>query len=148
MLSSNLIKNIFSLLVIVLVVFLSFRYVTRPLEDTGVTPGIEVTSSDTNADTENLANVFAALLEKLSTVDFQKGNPIFNNPIFQNGLISFSRDLPEIDRVRVNPFAPIEGNPSLYIRYNAPAPDPLTFATTSSAFPGMATGTKATTTKK
>lgn len=149
MLNSNLIKNIFSLLAVVLIVFLSFRYVTRPIEDTGVTPGIEVTSADStesSGETENLANVFAALLEKLATVDFQKGNPIFDNPIFQNGLISFSRQLPEIEKTRANPFAPIEGNPSLYIRYRVEPP--VTFGTSSNAFPGAATGTGATSTRR
>lgn len=151
MLNSNLVKNILSLLVIVAVLYLSFRYVTRPLSEVDPVSGIAVSSSDTvtsSADTENLANVFADLLEKLATVDFQKGNPIFNNPIFQNGLVSFSRELPEIDRARVNPFAPIEGNPALYIRYASPAIVPLTFSTSSSAFPGSATGTKATTTAR
>ena len=152
MLNSNLVKNILSLLVIAGVIYLSFRYVTRPFSELDPVTGIAVSSSDTvtsSADTENLANVFADLLEKLATVDFQKGNPIFNNPIFQNGLVSFSRELPEIDKARVNPFAPIEGNPALYIRYSSPAPTPLTFSTSSSAFPvGISSTTKATTTKK
>lgn len=153
MLNSNLVKNIFFLLVIVAVVYLSFRYATRPFEDVNVTSGVTVSSSDgvTSSDeAENLANVFSNLLEKLATVDFQQGNPIFNNPIFQNGLISFSRELPEIDRVRVNPFAPIEGNPSLYIRYPSPEPTPLTFSTSTAALPGAGTttGTKATTTRR
>jgi len=148
MLNSSLIKSVSSLLVIMGVIYLSYSYVTRPLVEVDTTSSIEVTSSDTDissSTTQNLANVFTVLLEKLSAVDFQGSNPIFNNPIFQNGLVSFSRDLPDIEKMRANPFAPIEGNPTLYIHYNSPAVTSLTFSTTSSAFPG---NTAATTTKK
>lgn len=151
MFTSNLVKNILSLLVIVAVVYLSFSYVTRPLDNSGVPTGIEVTSTDplnSSNDPENLANVFADLLKKLATVDFQKGNPIFNNPVFQNGLISFSRELPEIDKERANPFAPLEGNPALYIRYPEPKTSTLKTSTTSADISQMATGTKATTTNR
>jgi hypothetical protein len=148
MFNSKLVKNILSLLVIVGVVYLSYRYVTRPLVATDTTPSIAVSSTDatTVASTENLANVFAGLLEKLSSVDFQQGSSIFNNPVFQNGLVSFSRSLPNIDQTRNNPFAPVEGNPALYISYPTPPLVPLTFSTSTTVLPVGTT--TATTTKK
>lgn len=136
MLGSNLIKNILSLVVIAVVVFLSYRYVTRPLEAVDATPGIAITTEDSaETESDNLADVFSNLLEKLATVDFQGDNTIFKNPVFQNGLVSFSRELPSIDKARANPFAPVEGNPVLYIHYPSPAPTSLTFATSSNVLP-------------
>ncbi len=146
MLGSNLIKNVLSLVVIIAIVYLSFNYVTRPLDNSADATNISVTSSATASSTGNLANIFAVLLDKLSTVDFQKGNQIFDNPIFQNGLISFSRELPIIDKTRPNPFAPIDGNPVLYVHYLTPAIVPLSFSTSSRILP-IAT-TTATTSKK
>src|SRR5680860_1312716 len=141
MFTSNLVKNILSGLLLVGVVFLSYRYVTRPLTDPNLEMGIEVVSGEESSldtsNTTNIANVFSNLLDKLATVDFQKGNTIFDNPIFQNGLIGFSRQLPEIDITRSNPFAPIEGNPALYIRYAPPAVIPPVSSTTAKILPGQ-----------
>lgn len=120
MFTSKLIKNILSLVFIAAVIFLGFRYVTRPPAET-LDQSSEIGVSSTSVDDPaNMADVFSELLDKLAKVDFQKDRPIFNDPVFKNGLVSFSRELPLIDRVRINPFAPIEGNPASYIRY-APA---------------------------
>jgi len=147
MLNSNLFKNILSLLVIIVVVFLAFRYVTRaPDVPADGTSNIGVSSSEATT-SSNPADEFSRLLDRLSTVDFQQGNPIFNNPVFKNGLVSYSRELPIIDRSRSNPFAPIEGNPSLYIRYAAPVPASLSTTTNSLIFP-IATSTATTSIKK
>jgi len=143
---SSFLKNIIAVLAIVLLVYLGFWYITRQ-PDTSQVASVSVTSG--NSTSSNPADEFASLLDQLSSVDFQQGAgqvAIFDNPIFKDGLVSFRRDLPSIDRSRVNPFAPLEGNPSIYTHYTSPLPASLTptvFPTSTSA-----TGTKATTTKK
>ena len=142
---STLVKNIIFFLVVVGVVLGGYWFVTRTPEvvedESGVTAVVATTG-------DNPADEFSALLEKLSGVDFQGSNPIFREPVFRNGLASYRRDLPEIDRVRSNPFAPIEGNPASYTHYRAPVSAIKPAATaTLSAFPTAST-TKATTTKK
>lgn len=142
MLNSNLVKNILSLIILAAIVFFAWRYVTRPpSEEVNATANVvSATAADGTASSTNPADEFSALLDKLADVNFQGSNPIFTNPIFQNGLVSFSRELPSIERTRTNPFAPIEGNPSLYIRYN-------TSVATTSLKTQVSTSTKSTSTK-
>jgi len=142
---SNLLKNIILFLALIVLVYLGFWYLTR---EPYVVDSVSVEVTSGRATSSNPADEFAALLDQLSSVDFQQGAgqiPIFNNPIFRDGLVSFRRDLPSIDRVRANPFAPLEGNPASYTHYASPLPASLT----PTIFPtSTATGTKATTTKK
>lgn len=116
---SSLVKSIITFVAIVLVAYLGFLYVTRnvstPAADSTDTAHVSVvTSTSTNSETDE----FAVLLEDLSVVDFQGNSSIFTNEIFQAGLTSFRRDLPTIDRDRVNPFAPLDGTAATYIHYN------------------------------
>lgn len=134
---SSLLKNLISLAVIIGIVLAAFWYITRPVEDAGTQSRIGVSANFTDTTDNNPANEFAALLNQLSSVNFQGGNPIFNDPVFRFGLVSFRRTLPMIDQSRANPFAPIEGNPSSYIHYLPPPTTIIasTTATSTAAFP-------------
>lgn len=144
----NIVKNIAFLIAIVAVCLFGLWYVTRAPIIPADTNHIGVTTG--TASSSNPADVFAALLDQLSGVDFQRGTTIFANPVFRTGLMSFRRELPSIDRARANPFAPLEGAPGSYIHYVSPLPASLTpTATTSSAFPTATTSSvKATTSKR
>lgn len=154
---STLIKNLVSLIVIAAVLFFGGWYVTRsaPAADEGESR-IGVSSSMASS-SNNLADEFAALLKQLDGVDFQGSSNIFNNQIFKDGLLSFRRDLPQIDKSRTNPFAPVEGNPASYVHYLSPLPASLrpsasSTASTTAGFPsgarGTSTGVKATGTRR
>lgn len=140
---NSLTKNILSLAVLAGIVLLAFWYVSRAPE-AGLA---HIDVADGTATSSNPADQFASLLADLSVVNFQGDNSIFSNPIFQTGLLSFRRDLPQIDRARTNPFAPLEGNTAGYIHYLAPLPKSLEASTTT--FPAATTtGTKSTSTTK
>jgi hypothetical protein len=112
-------KNLISLILIAAVAYIGFWYLTRP-DATGFA---HVTVSD--AASSSPASEFAALLSDLKAVDFQGANSVFTDPAFR-ALTSFRRELPLIDRVRANPFAPVDGNSAAYIHYGSPVPTSLT----------------------
>ncbi|MCX6712593.1 MAG: hypothetical protein NTY66_00080 [Candidatus Vogelbacteria bacterium] len=147
---SWLLKNVLLLLLLVFLSLGGFWYLTRTPEQ-----GLDhISVGSGSATSSNPADEFASLLSSLKTVDFQKNadpktRVIFDDPIFKFGLISFRRDLPEIDRSRPNPFAPLEGNPASYVHYGSAARNIFQVATTTlNTAPSVATSSKATTTKK
>ncbi len=144
--SSKLIPNLVALLLIILIGYFGWWYLTRPQApvETGL-PSITVQGADgTASSTENPADTFARLLHDLQGVTFQQDEPgrnIFTNPTFRAALEDYSLPLPIIDTARVNPFAPVGPLPPGTVRY----PTHVTTVASSSPFGGRAATSSVTT---